>query len=535
MTFTLHRFSRLYSLILCVVLLPALSLAAPVQDCPFGQLQLPRDYRSGRTTFQHWIDARTTVTLGEMSGAGCLRHIWMTFNGASDSTELGLHLVLRIYTDGKQHPDVEVPVSAFFCQFHGLKPGPIDSPFLQVTARGGLNSYFPMPYSDGMKITLENPTERSFDIYWQGDHQSYPEGTMNESRRFRAVYRRVNPASAYADPFIIGHGTKRGFLAGASMGMQVFDRSDAWYHNGGDLILLDGRTGSPAVLGGIGGEDFFGNAYGMEAFSNGPIGAPYYIEADDAPKFLDFGQEGDEVDADRADAEPYLVFAAYRFYERDPVVFRSDFSIRFGAYENDIATVLYWYEEGNDPLPFHLPPPANRLPGARVDPGVYDRAPAAVRRWNVCGPFPAETRAEFELPGPAVRGLCRAAPCFLPGLGPPLPHSHLRCVYTPLGRRSGGYRPGHRQTRVHGRPHFAQPGRGCLHLPRGSADERRNTPIAPLGSGTRRHPHGRAHRSGVDRRRIRNVAAAREASPCFHPADHILFARHYRTADGITR
>jgi hypothetical protein len=286
----------------------------------------------------------------------------MTIGGVRQTPQNALRLTLRVYTDGRDQPDVEVPVGPFFGIHHGHEARTINSPFIQVTDRAGFNCYFPMPYRDGLRLTLQNEGDQPFGIWFQLDYQRYAPGTLGEEKRFCALYRRVNPAERYGQPYHIGRGQSKGFIAGVTLGMRVFDTVDSWYHCGGDLVLLDGGSSGAHLLSGIGGEDFFGTAWGQDVFSNGPIGSPYY-DVNDKPS---------------AD-EPRITFAAYRFFDPDPIVFTESFWYDFGSLANDMSSVIYWYQ--TDPV----------VPAMRI-PSKQDK----FETWDVCGPFSRDNRDEFE-------------------------------------------------------------------------------------------------------------------------------------------
>jgi Protein of unknown function (DUF2961) len=364
---------------------------------PFGILKFPEDYTSKRVSAQEWIGARQTITLGEMTGEGCLKHFWGTFHDAIRTSTLGQSLILRVYTDGNDYPDVEVPFAAFFGHFHQKKMGEIRSPLMRVTDMGGCNSYFPMPFSNGMKVTLENETDKSFDVYFQGDYHQYQPGSLKEKRRFYARYRRQNPGDRYRTPYLAGFGRGEGFLAGLAIGMTVSDKSDGWYHNGGDMVLLDGETNSPSILNGIGGEDFFGNAYGMGVYSNGPVGCPYYILEDHAPTFLDFSEDISKADDDLS-KQPYLRFGAYRHYLAAPIRFHDSFALYFGAYKNDISSVLYWYQSGFE-IDSYTPLLSKEKRRIKALVSSADLSqPVRELNWSLCGPFALEAKEDFDQP-----------------------------------------------------------------------------------------------------------------------------------------
>ena len=201
----------------------------------YGILNLPREYSSHRVAFRQPVSRSGETTVAEMEGEGCLRHFWLTIANVRKDALQGMRLTLRVYFDGSGKPSVEVPVAPFFGIHHGQEARLLDSPFLQVTARSGFNSYFPMPYRDGMKMTLESDGPEDIMVWFQADYHRYAPGSLREPLRFHAVYRRVNRAEAYGRPYHLGHGRGRGVIAGVTLGLRAFDRRDAWYHCGGDL------------------------------------------------------------------------------------------------------------------------------------------------------------------------------------------------------------------------------------------------------------------------------------------------------------
>jgi DUF2961 family protein len=384
--------------LLPIVFFAGLFSSLPAADSvpgPFGILTLPADHESHRVTFREPISHTAETTVAVMEGEGCLRHFWLTIAGIRTDPVQGMRLTLRIYFDGAENPNVEMPVTPFFGIHQGHEAKYLNSPYLQVTARAGFNSYFPMPYRKGMKITLESHGPEDIMIWFQADYHRYESGSLTEPLRFQAAYRRVNRAQGYGQPYHLGHGRGRGVIAGMTLGVRAFDRRDAWYHCGGDLLLLDGETDRAHLLSGIGGEDFFGTAWGQEVFSNQSVGTPYYDESPDARSGL-----------------PRVSFAAYRFFDRDPIAFAESFSYDFGSLENDMASVLYWYQEGSAFPVTKLHSMEDRLPTAMVRDGKYDVPLPSGLRWNLCGPFSCTTKAEFdrsEFPEQAI-DLAQTAP-----------------------------------------------------------------------------------------------------------------------------
>lgn len=346
---------------------------------PFGILRLPARFESYRVAFRQDISQTNETVVAEMEGEGCLRHFWLTIKGIRNTPVHGLYLTLRIYFDGNEQPYVEMPVAPFFGIHHAHEARYLNSPYIQVTDRCGFNCYIPMPYQKGMRITLQNDGPTELMVWFQADYHRYASGSLTEDLRFQAAYRRVNPNEAYGKPHHLGHGMGRGLIIGTTMGWRVFDRSDAWYHCGGDLALLDGNRASARVLSGIGGEDFFGTAWGQDVFSNRSVGTPYY-----------------DIEKNPAPGKPRLVFAAYRFFDRDPMAFNESFSYDFGTLANDVSSVLYWYQTGDPAAVSTLPALEDRLATAEVPDGRYDLPRQPGLSWNLCGPFSCLNKDEFD-------------------------------------------------------------------------------------------------------------------------------------------
>ena len=148
-----------------------------------------------------WIIIKSgeTATLGEVKGAGCIKHIWCTYNCHSKHSLR--HAIIRMYWDGEpeEKPSIEVPIGDFFGLGHAKHKNYVSLPF-QMSPRGGraFNCWWPMPFSSGFKITLENDNSKRFKLYYYIDYEFYEDGLENEedNGRFHAQWRRENPPLA---------------------------------------------------------------------------------------------------------------------------------------------------------------------------------------------------------------------------------------------------------------------------------------------------------------------------------------------------
>jgi hypothetical protein len=142
------------------------------------------------------IKPRETAILGEVKGAGCIKHIWCTY--ACLSKHSLRNAILRMYWDGEleDKPSVETPLGDFFGMGHAKHKNFVSLP-LQMSPRGGkgFNCWWPMPFSSGFKITLENDNDSKLKLFYYLDYELFEDKFENEADfgRFHAQWRRENP------------------------------------------------------------------------------------------------------------------------------------------------------------------------------------------------------------------------------------------------------------------------------------------------------------------------------------------------------
>ena len=142
------------------------------------------------------IKPRETTILGEVKGAGCVKHIWCTYSCHSKHSLR--NAILRMYWDNESqnNPSVEVPLGDFFGMGHAKHKNFVSLP-LQMSPRGGkgFNCWWPMPFSSGFKITLENDNDSKLKLFYYLDYELFEDKFENEADfgRFHAQWRRENP------------------------------------------------------------------------------------------------------------------------------------------------------------------------------------------------------------------------------------------------------------------------------------------------------------------------------------------------------
>jgi hypothetical protein len=296
------------------------------------------------------IKAGETVVLADIPGTGIIKHIWLTVNAQDPMYRR--NMILRMYWDGEQSPSVQSPLGEFFGQGWGESYSYASLPLAAAPKDGrGLNCYFPMPFAQGAKITLENDSD--FDVkafYYYFDYEEH-DAIPPDAGRFHAWWNReitlpaedsenewgllgeVPKNTSDVENYLIADIEGKGHFVGVNY--YVDNPGTMWYGEGDDMWMIDGESW-PGSLHGTGTEDFFNSAWcPNEVYTH-----PYF----GYPKVPDkFGWMGRTH--------------CYRFMIEDPIHF--DKSLRSTIEHGhanvltlDIATVAYWYQsEPHKPFP----------------------------------------------------------------------------------------------------------------------------------------------------------------------------------------
>lgn len=216
------------------------------------------DYE-GQTKTKH-MEPGDLLVLADHQGCGIINRFWLTFPGwfwqhwnvdaPIDQTILK-KLILRIYWDGNPFPSVESPVGDFFGMGHcGYKH--FVSKYISMSS-GGFHTSFPMPFRQGVKITLENTHESlATDIFFNANYTSFaslPEDTLY----FHCQYRQ-GTNSGY-EPMEILDTQGCGQYVGCSLSMQGKGKGRMYYLEAPEFITVDDAS-SPSIYG-TGLEDYF--------------------------------------------------------------------------------------------------------------------------------------------------------------------------------------------------------------------------------------------------------------------------------------
>lgn len=306
--------------------------------------------RSGKNVDSIAIEAGETRAIAEIGGAGIIKHIWVTMNCPSPVARR--EIIVRMYWDGEENPSVESPIGDFFGQGWAESYRLLALPLATGPAAGNaLNSYFPMPFSNGARITIENQSDQPIRaFYFYIDYEEHA-SIGKEIGRFHAWWNReitqpesdienewdcLGPQEANKSDkgnYLIAEIEGKGHFVGVNY--YVDCPSPMWYGEGDDMWLIDGEEW-PGSLHGTGTEDFFNSAW----CPNEICMHPYFGYARVPNKIGWLGRTH-----------------CYRFLIEDPICFEKSLraSIEHGhanCLTLDLVTVAYWYQaEPHKPFP----------------------------------------------------------------------------------------------------------------------------------------------------------------------------------------
>ncbi|MBE7557911.1 DUF2961 domain-containing protein [bacterium] len=290
------------------------------------------------------IEPGVTYTLAELQGPGIITHMWFTFLhephvwAATDGAANHQEMLLRIYWDGRPHPDVEAPVGDFFANCFGRRMEVISQPVI-VEDADSYNCWWKMPFKKSARIEIVNQSKKPIrKLYSNIDwikKKSLPKDTLYFCARYRQEYPAVNGRD-----YLVLETEGKGYYVGTVMAVRT--RSPAWFGEGDEKIYIDGEE-LPSIRG-TGTEDYFLSAWGLKENLMPYFGVPYVNN----PMRI-IGQK----------------YCAYRWHTEDPIVFSKSIKVTFEHFgwisgdenkenrphswnerEDDYATVAFWYQDG---------------------------------------------------------------------------------------------------------------------------------------------------------------------------------------------
>jgi hypothetical protein len=296
--------------------------------------------RASRELGQGWkvspsvrVKAKTTFTLGEIKGPGCIQQIWMTPTGDWQRS------IIRFYWDDETEPSVECPVGNFFaCGLN--KYCQINSLAICVNPGSAFNCYWQMPFRKKARITLENTDDKDMVVYYQINY------TLTDVSRdagyFHAQYRKEAPLKQKGIYTILEGVEGQGQYVGTYLTWTT--HNTGWWGEGEIKFFMDGDQEFPTICG-TGTEDYFCGSYDFadrETKKYVPFSTPYTGLAQVIP-----------ADAIKAANQQ---FGLYRWHITDPIRFEKDLKVtiqalgwqsggRYLQTDDDITSVAFWYQK----------------------------------------------------------------------------------------------------------------------------------------------------------------------------------------------
>jgi hypothetical protein len=281
------------------------------------------------------VKAKTTFTLAEINGPGCIQQIWLTPTGNWRWS------ILRFYWDDEAEPSVECPVGDFFACGWG-RYAQVSSLAVCVNPGSAFNCYWQMPFRRKARVTLENLAEEQMVLYYQINYTLTD--VPDDAAYFHGQFRREDPVKTRGLYTILDGVEGQGHYVGTYLAWEV--HSTGWWGEGEIKFYLDGDRDWPTICG-TGTEDYFCGSYNFD--TRGPDGKGRYTEF--TTPYTGLAQ------VIRPDGlyDSQERFGLYRWHITDPIRFEKDLRVtiqalgwqsggRYLQLQDDIASVAYWYQ-----------------------------------------------------------------------------------------------------------------------------------------------------------------------------------------------
>jgi hypothetical protein len=316
------------------------------------------------------LKAGEQLELANYQGSsGIIRHIWTTIDNRSPQMVRGLRM--DFYWDGSDRPAISAPWGDFFGFGLGAM-APFECALFNCPEGRNFNSFLPMPFRTGFRITVTNETQTDLRMFWfQADftvHDDLPSNALY----LHAYYHRENPTTLRQDyeilPLIKGCGRYLGANFGVMADTKMYFKS--WWGEGEVKVYIDGDRAFPSLCG-TGTEDYILTSWGQGRYANAYSGCPLA-----------------DMDKQR--------FCFYRYHVADPVYFRQALRAtiqQIGCWDPVAKKEMHfsgnaYLSTGPNPQPINFAPT-----GTSLAYGLFERADD----WSSCAYFYLD-RPTNELP-----------------------------------------------------------------------------------------------------------------------------------------
>ena len=292
------------------------------------------------------ITEQKKVEICNLKSSGIIKHIWMTL--ASSDPYYLRKVLIRMWWDDEKDPSVECPIGDFFGVGHGKTVNFWSLPLSMGPRDGkGFNCFFPMPFSTGARIEVENESDMNLICYYYIDYEEHE--TINETYgRFHAYWHRENPCSGqdysmlklnnwkserfskenqiHEEDYVILEAEGEGHYVGCNLNLHnLFDTERMnWPGEGDDFIEIDDGE---IILYGTGTEDYFCTAWSPSEY----YCSPYFGIT------LPGGKNWSGK------------ISYYRYHIEDPIYFHKNIKVKIehghaNQRSDDFSSTAYWYQ-----------------------------------------------------------------------------------------------------------------------------------------------------------------------------------------------
>ncbi len=283
------------------------------------------------------------------SGGGVVREFSLSL--ASPDKSLLRKAVLKIYFDEAQEPGVVTPLSEFFGT--GWYATPFESLLCRIDDKGGMTSYFPMPFRKSFRASVTNMSKTPLTVSAVVQVAPASKAIQGPPMYFHAMYRRENLGTTFDYPFV-----ENLFGAGRYVGtlLNIDNPQRGWWGEGDEKVWVDDDK-FPSWFG-TGSEDYFNDAWGMHRHNRPYEGCPLIQEPDGHHRKT----------------------SMYRWHILDSIPFSKQFTMtienyykHWGRVPSDYSSVAYYYDmrrEGPDlfkPLTLADLLPCNFRPAGTIE------------------------------------------------------------------------------------------------------------------------------------------------------------------------
>jgi len=236
-----------------------------------SEKQLYEPYRASPHAIQKDLEPGEKLSW-YLKGAGAIRgfHVSLTDERQPRDRHALHNMILRVYWDGREQPDIEAPLPAFFGAgftrnlYKGLVMGTdlgTNMPGEFANEGWFMYCYYPMPFSDGARIEIENLNPKNVKKIGVMLYMRVSKGVVApDALRFKARIRTEDPCKTFDYPILETAGAGR--LVGCVLNIDC--PREEWWGEGDHKIWLDDEP-FPSILG-TSTSGFLGAAEGLGAF-----------------------------------------------------------------------------------------------------------------------------------------------------------------------------------------------------------------------------------------------------------------------------